>query len=166
MVPFNVQLWIPSITVADLDGSATQVAAILTEAGGVVEGAVYQAASGPVVVIVPTVEFPFGTPLTVQFTAVLECPALVTVATSWTIPPGKTEDMPGGFVATVTAGADWDELLPLQPAKRIVEVSEQSSTTTVTVCAHREERRGKDNEGLCRTLLSVMASPLSGSGSR
>jgi len=29
-------------------------------------------------------------------------PALTTVARSWTIPPGAIEDMPEGFVATLT----------------------------------------------------------------
>jgi hypothetical protein len=88
---------------ADLDESATQFAVILTDAGlGGVVGAVYKAASELVTVIVPIVEFPFGTPLTAQLTFVSGCPALVTAAKSWTIPPGKTDDIPEGFVATVT----------------------------------------------------------------
>jgi hypothetical protein len=98
-----VQFWIASIKFADLDASATQSALISTEAGlGAPAGAVYKAAPVPVAAIVPTVEFPPGTPLTDQLTFVSGCPALVTVARNWTIPPGKTDNMPGGFVATVT----------------------------------------------------------------
>lgn len=76
---------------------------ILTEAGlGGVVGALYKAAPIPVAAIVPTIEFPFGTPFTAQLMFVSGWPALVTVARNWTIPPGKTDNMPGGFVATVT----------------------------------------------------------------
>jgi hypothetical protein len=86
-----------------LEESATQTAVILSESGvGAVVGAVYKAVSGPVTAIVPTVEFPFVTPLTAQLTVVSGWPALTTVARSWTIPPGATEDMPEGFVATLT----------------------------------------------------------------
>ena len=98
-----MQLWIASTKFADLDESAAQFAVMVTDAGlGAVAGAVYNAEPVPVVVIVPTAEFPFGTPLTAQLTLVSGCPALVTAARSWTIPAGKTDDMPGGFVATVT----------------------------------------------------------------
>jgi hypothetical protein len=98
-----VQGWIASTNFADFDGSATQSAVILTKAGlGAVTGAVYKAAPVPVAVIVPTVGFPFGTPLTAQLTLVSGRPALVTVARNVTIPPGKSDSMPGGFVATVT----------------------------------------------------------------
>ena len=103
MAPFNVQFWIVSDQFPDLDESATQSAVIFIEAGlGAVAGAVYNAAPAPVVAIVPTVEFPFGTPLTAQLTFVSGCPALVTGARSWSIPPGKTFDMPAGLVAMVT----------------------------------------------------------------
>jgi hypothetical protein len=103
IVLFNAQLWIVSERFPDLDESATQSAVILTEAGlGALAGAVYKAASAPIAAIVPTVEFPFGRPLTAQLTLVSGCPALVTVERSWTVPPGKTEDIPEGFVATVT----------------------------------------------------------------
>ncbi|MGC1906715.1 MAG: hypothetical protein WA715_23045 [Candidatus Acidiferrum sp.] len=103
IVPFNAQLWIVSERFPDLDESATQFAVTLTEPGlGAVAGAVYKAASAPMAVRVPTIEFPFATPLTAQLTLVSGCPALVTVARSWTVPPGKTEDIPEGFVATVT----------------------------------------------------------------
>jgi hypothetical protein len=50
--------------------SATLVALIVTEPTGTVEGAVYK----PPLEIVPTVEFPPATPLTLQFTVVLEVP--------------------------------------------------------------------------------------------
>ena len=81
--PFNVQLWIASARLADLDESAAQVAVIETDAGlGAVAGAVYKAESVPVAVMVPTAEFPLGTPLTVQLAVVSGCPVLVTVATS------------------------------------------------------------------------------------
>jgi hypothetical protein len=97
-----MQFWIASDKFADLDGSATQPAVMLTEVGlGGIDGAVYQAVSALVTAIVPTVEFPFGTPLTVQLRFASGCPALVTAASSWTVPPGKTDDIPAGFVATV-----------------------------------------------------------------
>jgi hypothetical protein len=86
-----------------LDESATQFAVIVTEGGlGAVTGAVYKAASAPIAVIVPSVEFPFGTPSTAQVTLVSGCPALVTVARSGTSPAGNTDDIPDGLVATVT----------------------------------------------------------------
>jgi len=103
MVPFNVQSWIGSDKFPDFDESATQSAVIFIEAGfGAVTGAVYKAAPAPVAAIFPTVESPLGTPLTAQLTLVSGCPALVTVARSWSIPPGKTDDMPAGLVATLT----------------------------------------------------------------
>jgi len=75
----------------------------VAEAGlGAVAGAVYEAVPAPVEATVPNVEFPFGTPLTAQLTFVSGCPALLILARSWTIPAGKTDDMPGGLVATVT----------------------------------------------------------------
>jgi hypothetical protein len=99
-----VQFWIASIKFADLDESATQTAVIVMELGlGAVVGAVYRAVSGPVAAIVPTVEFPFCTPLTTQFTMVSGCPALATLARSWTAPPGNTNDRPEGFVDKFTA---------------------------------------------------------------
>jgi hypothetical protein len=98
-----VQFWIASIKFADLDESATQSAAILTEGGvGAMAGAVYKAVPLPVAVIVPTIEFPSGTPLTDQLKFVSGCPALVIAARSWIDPPGKTDDIPTGFVATLT----------------------------------------------------------------
>ena len=76
---------------------------ILSDSGtGARVGAVYKAVSIPVTVIVPRVEFPVATPLTVQLTLVSGCPALLTVARRRTMPPGKTDDMPEGFVATPT----------------------------------------------------------------
>jgi hypothetical protein len=144
-----------------LDESAAQVAVMLTDAGlGAVAGAVYKAASVPVAVIVPTVEFPFGTPLTAQLTLVSACPVLVTVATNWTIPAGKTDDMPGGFVATLTPiTAGWlDELFP-QPPKSMRK-GEARSATTAMACAQKEERAGKDIRSPRRALVSVMVSSI------
>ena len=75
--------WIASDRVPDLDGSATQAAVILTELGlGAVLGAIYKAEPAPVTAIVPTIEFPFATPLTDQFTLASGCPALLIVASS------------------------------------------------------------------------------------
>ncbi len=103
IVPFNVQGWIVSNSCPDWDESATQTAVILSESGmGAVVGAVYKAVSTPVTVIAPAIEFPFAKPLTAQLTLVSGCPALMTAARSWTVPPGKTDDMPEGFVATLT----------------------------------------------------------------
>jgi hypothetical protein len=156
-----IATWIASTRLADLDESAVQVAVMLTDAGlGAVAGAVYNAASVPVAVIVPTAEFPFGTPLTAQLTLVSGCPVLVTVARSWTIPAGKTDDMPGGFVATVTpitAGC-LDELFP-QPPKSMREGEERSATTAMAR-AQKEERAGKDARSPRLTLVSVMVSPI------
>jgi hypothetical protein len=99
-----VQFWIVVNRFADLDESATQTAVIVMELGlGALVGAAYKAVSGPVAAIVPTVEFPFCTPLTTQFTPVSGCPALFTLARSWTAPPGNTNDIPEGFVDTFTA---------------------------------------------------------------
>jgi hypothetical protein len=70
-------------TFADLDESAMQSAVMVMELGlSGVAGAVYQAVPGPVAVIVPTVVFPFATPLTAQLTVVSGCPALLTLASS------------------------------------------------------------------------------------
>lgn len=99
-----MQFWIVVNRFADLDESATQTAVIVMELVlGAMVGALYQAVPGPVAAIVPTVEFPFGTPLTAQFTVVSGCPALFTLARSWTVPPGNTNDMPEGFVDTFSA---------------------------------------------------------------
>jgi hypothetical protein len=74
---------------ADFEGSAALVASIVTtpEEGGIA-GAVYVAESAPAEAIVPTVEFPPGTLLTLQLTAefVIEVPA--TLAVKLAEPPG------------------------------------------------------------------------------
>ena len=157
-----MQPWIASIRLADLDESAAQVAVMLTDAGlGAVAGAVYNAASVPVAVIVPTVEFPFGTPLTAQLTLVLGFPVLVTVATSGIIPAGKTDGMPGGFVARVTpimaGGGGVDDLFPPQPPESMRE-SEQRSATTAVAREQKEDRAMKDTRSPCLALVSVRVS--------
>jgi hypothetical protein len=162
-----VQFWIASVRLADLDESAAHVAVMLTDAGlGVVAGAVYKAVPVPVVVIVPTDELPFGTPLTAQFTLVLAFPVLVTVATNWTIPVGNTVDMAGGLVATVTprmpdGGGGAGELFPPQLPK-IMSDAEDRSATTATTCALVDEHLGNDTRGLCLALASVMVSSIHG----
>ena len=101
MVPFNTQGWMVAETWADLDVSARQVAEIKTEPGlGATAGAVYIAIFAPVAMIVPKVALPLGTPLTDQLTPGSGCPLVAIVATSWTIPPGASEDIPEGLVAT------------------------------------------------------------------
>jgi hypothetical protein len=109
---------------------------------GAVVGAVYQAVSGPVLVIVPTVAFPFATPLTAQCTVVSGFPVLVTAATSWTIPPGETDDMSGGFVATVTPRMDWDggvdKPVPLQLPKRMTRPSKKKRPNGGRLTSHRK----------------------------
>ena len=65
-------------------------------------GAVYKAEPAPVTAIVPTIEFPFATPLTAQFTLASGCPALLIVASSWTVPSGNTDEMIEGLAATLT----------------------------------------------------------------
>jgi len=157
-----VQLWIASTRLADLDESAAQVAVMLTDAGlAAVAGVVYNAVSVPVAVIVPTAEFPFGTPLTAQLTLVSGRPTLVTVATSWTIPVGLTDDMPGGFVARLTPvtaeGGGVDELLPLHPPKSI---RAKRSATTAMASVQKDVRAGEDSRSPCIALFSVMASAI------
>ena len=148
----------------DLDESAAQVAVMLTEAGlGALAGAVYNAVFVPVAVIVPIVEFPFGTAFTAQLTFVLAFPVLVTVATSWTIPAGKTVDMFGGLVARVTPVMadieEVEELLPLQPPESTRQAVERSATRAVAG-AQKEGRALKDARNVCRALVSVMVSSI------
>jgi hypothetical protein len=83
---------------------------------------------------------------------------LVTVARSWTIPAGKTDDMAGGFVARVTlimaGGGGVDELFP-QPPRNMREGEERSATTAMAR-AQKEERAGKDTRSPRLALVSVM----------
>ncbi|MHB8754709.1 MAG: hypothetical protein ACYC92_07100 [Candidatus Acidiferrales bacterium] len=80
-IEFPAAQEIVTLAVADFDGSAMLVAVTETLGGaGGNAGAVYVAESGPVAVIMPTVEFPPATPLTLQLTATLDAAAPVTVA--------------------------------------------------------------------------------------
>lgn len=80
-IEFPAAQEIVTVAVADFDGSATLVAVTETLGGtGGNAGAVYIAESRPVAAIMPTVEFPPATPLTLQLTARLDAPAPVTVA--------------------------------------------------------------------------------------
>jgi hypothetical protein len=102
---------------------------MVTEAGlGGLVGALYQATPGPVAVIVPSVEFPFATPLTAQLTVGSGCPALTSVATSCTDPPGKTFAMPEGLVATLT-------LISLLMVKTVLALAELLATLVAWMVA-------------------------------
>lgn len=96
-IAFGTAQEIVTLVLADFDGSATLVAVKLTFGGaGASAGAVYVAASAPVAVIEPRIEFPPATLLTLQLTATLEAPAPVTVAL-------KSADMPGVTFAELGA---------------------------------------------------------------
>jgi hypothetical protein len=91
-----------TVTVADptADGLCALVAWTVTVAGlGTAAGALYT----PEVEIVPTVEFPLTTPLTLQVTPVLV--AFLTVAVNVCVALTATDALPGA-TDTVTAGAD------------------------------------------------------------
>ena len=79
------------LATAAFEGSATLVATTDTDAGaGGTAGAVYVAASGPVTLSVPTIEFPPLTPFALQLTPELSIPAPLTVAVKFVVPPGLT----------------------------------------------------------------------------
>jgi hypothetical protein len=88
---------ISRLATAERDGSATLVAVTLTAAGiGGGSGARYDAEAAPELVIVPTWEFPPGTPFTLHTTLALGWPWLVTVAV-------KSSDAPAVTVADTGA---------------------------------------------------------------
>lgn len=93
---------IVTLAVADFDGSATLVAVTETLGGvGETTGAVYVDESGPMAVVMPTVEFPPATPLTLQLTAMLDVPAPVTVALKFAEPPGARFAELGAMLTTI-----------------------------------------------------------------
>lgn len=96
-IAFGTAQEIVTLALADFDGSATLVAVTVKLGGaGAIAGAEYVAESAPVAVMVPRVEFPPATLLTLQLTATLEAPAPVTVAL-------KFADMPGVMFAELGA---------------------------------------------------------------
>lgn len=96
-IAFSAEQEIVTLALADFDGSLTLVAVTFTlDGAGASAGAVYVAESEPVAAIVPTVEFPPATLLTLQLTATLDAPAPVTVAL-------KFADMPGAMFAELGA---------------------------------------------------------------
>lgn len=108
--------------------------------------------------MVPAVEFPPGTPFTLQVTPVFDVPVTVTV--NCCVLPSNTLELGDETITVTDCGGGVDELLPPQPAKRMGKVGEQRSATTAMACEQREERRGKDTGSTCVALFSVMASPL------
>lgn len=101
-IAFGAAQEIVTLALADFDGSATLVAVTLTFGGaGASTGAVYVAESEPVAVMVPRVEFPPATLLTLQLTATLEAPAPVTVALKFADPPGATFAELGATLTTM-----------------------------------------------------------------
>lgn len=101
-IEFAAAQEIVTLAVADFEGSATLVAVTekLGGAGGNA-GAVYVAESEPVAVIMPTVEFPPATPLTLQLTAMLDVPAPVRVALKLADPPGARFAELGAMLTTI-----------------------------------------------------------------
>ena len=101
-IAFGAAQEIVTLALADFDGSATLVAVTFALGGaGATAGAVYVAASAPVAVIVPTVEFPPATLLTLQLTATLDVPAPVTVALKFADVPGATFAELGATLTTM-----------------------------------------------------------------
>jgi hypothetical protein len=109
--------------------------------------------------MVPAVEFPPGTPFTVQITAVFDAP--VTVALNCCVLPSNTLELGDETITVTDCAGGVDELLPPQPAKRMGEADEQRSAMTAMACEQREERSGNDIGSARAALFSVMASPLS-----
>lgn len=114
--------------------------------------------------MVPTAEFPPGTPFTLQVTAVFDEP--VTVAVNCCVLPSNTLELGDATISVTDCGGGADELLPPQPINRMGEVGKQRSATKAMACEQREERRGKDTGCACAALFSVMALPLSSFGFR
>lgn len=101
-IAFGTVQEIVTLALADFDGSATLVAVTVKLGGvGASAGAVYVAASAPVAIIVPTVEFPPATLLTLQLTATLDVPAPVTVALKFADAPGATFAELGATLTTM-----------------------------------------------------------------
>lgn len=101
-IAFDAEQEIVALALADFDGSATLVAVTFTLGGaGASAGAVYVAESVPVAAIVPTVEFPPATLLTLQLTATLDAPAPVTVALKFADPPGAMFAELGAMLTTI-----------------------------------------------------------------
>jgi hypothetical protein len=102
IIEFGAAQEIVTLALADFDGSATLVAVTFTFGGaGASAGAVYVAASAPVAVIVPRIEFPPATLLTLQLTVTLDVPAPVTVALKLADAPGATFAELGATLTTM-----------------------------------------------------------------
>ncbi len=102
VIAFGAAQEIVTLALADFDGSATLVAVTFTFGGaGASAGAVYVAESEPVAAIVPTVEFPPATLLTLQLTATLDMPAPVTIALKFADAPGATFAELGATLTTM-----------------------------------------------------------------
>lgn len=101
-IAFGAAQEIVTLALADFEGSATLVAVTETLGGvGGNAGAVYVAESEPVAVMVPRVEFPPATLLTLQLTATLEAPVPVTVALRFADAPGATFAELGATLTTM-----------------------------------------------------------------
>jgi hypothetical protein len=101
-IAFGVAQEIVTLALADFDGSATLVAVTVKPGGvGAIAGAEYLAESAPVAVMVPRVEFPPATLLTLQLTATLEAPAPVTVALKFADAPGAMSAELGAMLTTM-----------------------------------------------------------------
>lgn len=101
-IAFGTAQEIVTLALADFDGSATLVAVtVKLGSAGAIAGAEYVAESAPVAVMVPRVEFPPATLLTLQLTATLEAPAPVTVALKFADMPGVTFAELGATLTTI-----------------------------------------------------------------
>src|SRR6266849_6938032 len=122
-----MSLVIAKVPVPDLVESAWLVAVTCTVAGEErATGAVYT----PADVIVPSVAFPPGTPLTLQVTVVSV--VFVIVATNVTWFPRTTDPFAGVKVTTMDGGGGGDDAPPA-PQPSVHAHSLRSATTTIVV---------------------------------
>jgi hypothetical protein len=114
------------------------------------------AVKSPALDMVPTIELPPGTPLTLQVTTIFDVP--VTVAVSCCVLPSNTLEIDD---ETITVTDRVDELLPPpQPPKPMRKVSEQKSATTAVPHVQEKGRAGKGTRSPCLALVSVMMSSI------
>ncbi|HKV28651.1 MAG TPA: hypothetical protein VJN90_10310 [Candidatus Acidoferrales bacterium] len=101
-IEFGAAQEIVMLALPDFEGSATLVAVTVTVGGaGACAGAVYVAASEPVAVIAPRIEFPPGILLTLQLTAALDAPVPVTAAVKFAVAVGATFAELGATLTTI-----------------------------------------------------------------
>ncbi len=126
-IEFTLVQPIPTLAVADFEGSATLVAVTLTVGGeGNAPGAVNIAASTPVAAIVPFVASPPFISFTLHFTSGAGFPELVTVAVNGCVAPGKTPAANGEICTSMS-------LVIVTPAESLALASAALVAVTVTL---------------------------------